>query len=214
MIRVLLADDHQVVREGLRRVLETAPDIRIVGEAVDGRAALEALEAHTELDVIVLDLSLPRVSGIEVLRRTLEIAPMVRVLVLSMYPERQYSARLKELGAAGYIGKTRPATEVLQAIRLIAGGGTYFNEGPQQTPVGDAPHDALTPREYQVFMLLIQGRRTSDIAAEMDLTASTVSNHIGAIRTKLDCRTVVDVIRYASREGLIEAPVLAGMEED
>ena len=212
MIRVLLADDHEIVREGLRRVLDAARDIRVVGEVGDGRAALNALASLGDVDVLVLDLSLPRVSGIEVLRRTREISPTTRVLIVSMYPEEQYGRRLAQLGAAGYVPKNRPVPEMLQAIYKVARGETCFASGVAQTGRAKAPHDLLSAREYQVFVLLLQGRTTSEIAAEMNLSGSTVSNHVTAVRTKLGAHTVADVVRYAAREGLIDAPALPPAE--
>jgi DNA-binding NarL/FixJ family response regulator len=212
MIRVFLADDHEIVLDGLRRLLASAPDLRIVGEATDGRATLAALETLEAVDVLVLDLSLPRVSGVEVLRRVRERWPLISVLVLSMYPAEQYQRRLMGMGAAGYLSKSRPSQEVLSAIRELAREGRTAGAPltRENTTTGEQrPHDALSPREYQVFMLLLQSRSASEVAAELDLSASTVSNHVTAIRNKLGARTVGDIVAYAAREGLIGAPVSA-----
>lgn len=206
MIRVVLADDHELVRAGLAKMLANATDITIVAEAGDGREALNAMERIKEVDVLVLDLSLPKVSGVEVLRRVREVHPFTQVLVVSMYPEEQYAPRLIQMGAAGYISKSRPAWEVVQAIRVIAGGGQAF-DAPRETPT-KAPHDQLSAREYQVFVLILQGRSISEIAAELDLNASTVSNHVTAIRTKLGANTVGDIVKYAAREGLMDMPAM------
>jgi DNA-binding NarL/FixJ family response regulator len=206
MIRVVLADDHELVRAGMAKTLATAGDIQIVAEAGDGRAALNALNDHKDVDVLVLDLSLPKVSGVEVLRRSRETHPFTQVLVVSMYPEEQYAPRLIEMGAAGYISKSRPAWEVLQAIRVVAGGGKCFDANIVSAT--KAPHEQLSAREYQVFVLILQGRSISEIAAELDLNSSTVSNHVTAIRTKLGANTVGDIVKYAAREGLIDMPAM------
>jgi DNA-binding NarL/FixJ family response regulator len=211
MIRVFLVDDHEIVREGLRKVLQAARDMQIVGEARNGREALQALESETSIDVVVLDLSLPDVGGLEVLRRARQLRPMTQVLVLTMYAEEQYADRLRAMGAAAYLSKSQPAAEVLKAIRTAAGGRAAtpeapLPEGPPSRP--KAPHDTLSVREYQVFMLLLQGRAVGDIAAELNVTSSTVSNHLTGIRTKLGVRTVADIVRYAARERLINERVI------
>ncbi|APR87883.1 DNA-binding response regulator, LuxR family protein [Minicystis rosea] len=205
MIRVFIADDHTIVRRGIRQVLSDAGDIEVVGEAADGRATLKALEAP-DFDVLVLDLSLPKVNGPEVLRRQREQAPGLRVVILSMYPEEQYALRLLRDGAAAYIAKDRPVEELIAAVRAAAAGRTYVTPGAarlaETKASGGAPHEALSPREHQVFMLLFKGLAVADIAAELNLSSSTVSNHIATIKTKLGVRTVTQIVSYAHRAGL------------
>lgn len=209
MIRVFIADDHAIVRRGLRDVIGSVDDMTVAGEAEDGRAVLEVC-AQPDFDVLVLDLSLPRVNGTEVLRRVKSIQPNLPVVVLSMYPEDQYALRLVREGAAAYLSKERSPDELLHAIREAAGGRRYLtqevaNIAVQALVSGErAKHETLTAREYQIFTLLFQGNSVSDIAAELDLTSSTVSNHVAAIRTKLGVRTIAEVVRYAVRAGLCD----------
>lgn len=209
MIRVFLADDHAIVRHGLRKLIEEEPDMTVVGEASNGRAVLTA-EARDTWDLLVLDLSLPKVGGIEVLRRLRAELPRLRIMILSMYPEDQYGLRLVKEGAAAYVSKDVNSAELLRAIRTVAAGGTYLSEGLVQQmrlggPAGGAesPHASLTAREHQVFTLLFQGRTVSDIAAELDLSVSTVSNHVSKIKEKLAAHSIADIVSYAHRAGLV-----------
>jgi len=209
VIRVFIADDHAIVRHGLRELLTSTNDMRVVGECTDGRQLLNQA-ATLDCDVLVLDLSLPRVSGPEVLRRLRQLRPTLPVLVLTMYPEDQYAVALLRNGASAYLCKDRPSHELLEAIRRVAAGRTYFTETIAQqlitTPGADEgpPHAKLSAREHQVFTLIIQGRTSSEIAAELDLTAGTVSNHLAKIKDKLGAHSVAEVVRYAYRAGLID----------
>ena len=209
MIRVFIADDHAIVRRGLRDVIGAAEDMTVTGEAADGRAVLDAI-AEPNFDVLVLDLSLPRVNGTEVLRRMKIDRPQLPVVILSMYPEDQYALRLLKEGAAAYLSKDRPPDELLLAIREVSAGRRYVTQEVANLALearanGErAPHETLSAREYQVFTLLYQGQSVSDIAAELDLTSGTVSNHVAAIRTKLSVRTIADIVRYAVRAGLFD----------
>lgn len=206
MIRVFLADDHGIVRSGVRKLLEAESDLRVVGEAADGRAVLAAPDIDA-WDVLVLDLSLPKVNGIEVMRRLRESHPALRVVVLSMYPEDQYAERMRHDGAVAYVSKNDPPAALLAAIRTAARGLPW-----QRTPAAAAaarsgpaqpPHAALTAREYQVFTLLFQGEKVTDIAAELNLSVSTVSNHVAHVKEKLGARSVGEVVAYAHRAGLV-----------
>ena len=208
MIRLILADDHAIVRGGLRKLLAESGDLEVVGEAADGRQALNlALDARVAWDVLVLDLSLPRVGGIEVLRRVSEARPGARVVVLSMYPEDQYATQMVRAGAAAYVSKSMAPETLLEAVRAVAATGTWraaAAEVEDGATEGDAlPHRALSSRELQVFNLIVEGHTVTDIAAQLDLHASTVSTHLRAIRTKLDAPTVADIVRYAHRVGII-----------
>lgn len=209
MIRIYLADDHAILRQGLRKLLDEAPDMQITGESPDGRHVLQAME-EVECDVLLLDLSLPRVSGIEVLRRLKISRPALRILVLSMYSEEQYALRMMREGAAGYVSKDRPADDLIAAIRQVAANRTYVSpelsarvrsgaEDPQRPA-----HESLSAREYQVFHLLVQGRGVTDIAAELNLSKSTISTYVQHIKEKLNVRTVGEIIRYAHQSGIIE----------
>jgi DNA-binding NarL/FixJ family response regulator len=161
--------------------------------------------------VVILDLSLPKVNGPEVLKRLKQMRPTLNILVLTMYPEDQYAVALLRSGASAYLCKDRPSAELLEAIRRVAAGGTYFTETIAQRfltgPEGgkdEPPHAALTAREHQVFTLIIQGRTGAEIAAELDLTAGTVSNHVAKIKEKLGAHSLAEIVRYAYRAGLID----------
>lgn len=211
MIRLILADDHAIVRGGLRKLFAESADFAVVAEAADGRQALQiALHPTLGWDVLVLDLSLPRVGGMEVLRRVREARPDARVVVLSMYPEDQYALQLRRAGAAAYVSKTMAPEILLEAVRAVAATGAWSSPATARRldaePAGDdgLPHRALSSRELQVFNLILEGQSVTDIAAQLDLRASTVSNHLKAIKTKLDAPNVADIVRYAVRVGLID----------
>lgn len=210
MIRVFIADDHAIVRHGLRDLISATSDMRVVGEATDGRQLLNQAET-LDCDVLILDLSLPKVGGPEVLRRLKQQRPNLPIMVLTMYPEDQYAVALLRSGASAYLCKDRPSHELIDAIRRVAQGGTYFTETIAQRFLdsgGDGknepPHAKLTAREHQVFTLVIQGRSGAEIAAELDLTAGTVSNHLAKIKEKLGAHSVAEIVRYAYRAGLID----------
>jgi two-component system invasion response regulator UvrY len=207
MIRVFIADDHAIMRDGLRRLLSEMPDMVCVGEASKGRDVLD--KASTEAwDVLVLDLSLEDIGGVEVLRRLRQAVPALPVVVLSMYPESQYAVRILKMGAAAYLSKGRSSTELVRAIRTVAAGKHYVTDAAAQALVAigasgaNMPHQRLSAREFQVFMLVTKGFAPGEIAAELNLTPSTVSSHLIHIRTKLGVRTNGEVMQYAYRAGL------------
>ena len=200
-VRVAIADDHELFRQGLRQLLANEPDIAIVAEFANGRAVLNA-EGKEQWDVLVLDLTLPLVSGFEVLTRLQETHPNLKVLVLSMYDAEHYGARVRRAGAAGYLSKTDPSRKVVDALRALGRG--------ESLPVAVAahiqellPHERLSAREHQVFMLLVRGRSVADIAAELNLTPSTVSTHVANLREKLHVQNLAEIIRYAFQAGLV-----------
>jgi DNA-binding NarL/FixJ family response regulator len=208
VINIFIADDHAIVRCGLRQVIEQQRDMRVVGEASDGRAVLLASDRDT-WDLLILDLSLPKVGGIEVLRRLRQDSPQLKIVVYSMYPEDQYGLRLIHEGAAAYISKDLDVVELMQALRAVASGGTYLSKAlTEQIRLGamnrsSPAHGNLSAREHQVFTLVIQGRTVSEIAAELNLSVSTVSNHLAKIKDKLGARTIADIVSYAHRMGLL-----------
>jgi DNA-binding NarL/FixJ family response regulator len=206
MIRIFIADDHPIVRQGLRELIARQPDMQVVGEAEDGHAVVNAQD-RASWDVLLLDLSLPRLSGIEVVRRLRSERPGPRIVVLSMYPEDQYAHRLLEEGASAYLSKSLPPQEVIRALRAVAAGEVYTRPGRERSEApspGDAPHKSLSARENQVFMRLYQGRTVTEIAAELDLSVSTVSTHVTNIKSKLKARSIGEIINYAHRIGIVE----------
>ena len=208
MIRVFLADDHVIVRDGVRRLLAETNDMQLAGETGRGRDVLERAGAE-KWDVLVLDLSFADVGGLEVLRRLRSVAPALPIIVLSMYPEAQYAVPVLQLGASAYLSKGRSSEELLDAIRAAARGERYVTGAVADALVlagtsGEGtPHARLTSREHQVFLLIAEGRAVADIAAELDLTPSTVSSHLAHIREKLGLRTTGEVMQYAYRTGLV-----------
>jgi two-component system invasion response regulator UvrY len=206
-IRVFLADDHAVLRHGLRLMLESTGQMTVVGAAGDGLEVLGS-PALASCDLLILDLNLPRLSGSEVLRRVRERRPELPVIVLSMYAEDAVGLRLLREGAAAYLSKHRPPEELIAAIHRVLRGRTYVTDTLAEQALlaprsgSESAHDQLTAREHQVFMLLLQGRSASEVAAELDLHASTVSNNIKRIKEKLGARTIGEIVGYGHRNGL------------
>lgn len=206
MIRVFIADDHVIVRDGLRRLLAETPGMELAGESGKGRDVLERA-AQERWDVLVLDLSMEDVGGLEVLKRLRETLPSLPVIVLSMYPEAQYAVRLLRMGASAYLSKGRSSAELLEAIRTVAAGRRYVTGTAAEALVSagggsGAPHERLSQREHQIFLLVAEGRSPGDIAAELNLSPSTVSSHLVHIRDKLGVRSNGEMIQYAYRTGL------------
>lgn len=204
MTRVFVADDHAVVRCGVSVVLRELGGFEVVGEAEDGRQVLNSPQLAT-CDVLVLDLSLPKVGGPEVLRRVKAAYPSLAVVVLSMHPEDQFARRALADGASAYVSKERPPAEIIAAVRRAAAGvRDDVSAGDASTSASAPPHTTLTRREHQVFLRVVQGAPVIDIAAELDVNACTVSNHLASVRRKLGVTTLTDLVRYAIAEGLVE----------
>jgi DNA-binding NarL/FixJ family response regulator len=205
MIRVFVADDHGILRAGVRALVGSTPDIVVTGEAADGHGVLAAAAAPDwPVDVLVLDLSLPKISGVEVLRRVRKLRPSVRVLILSMYSEEQHARQTVELGAAGYVSKDRAEDELISAIRSVAHGRLHVQRSVAPARSASAARGEVSGREHQIVMLLVQGRTVTEIASELDVAVSTVSTYIGRIKIKLGLRTVGEIVGYAYRMGLVE----------
>jgi DNA-binding NarL/FixJ family response regulator len=207
---VLLVDDHAVVREGYRRLLERSPDIRVVGEAGNGTDAYQLLCQHQPA-VVVMDISLPDVSGIETTRRMLAREPDVRVLVFSMHEEAIFAARALQAGARGYITKASAPEILIDAVRAVARGEIFLSHDIAQTLAlrnlldGDAALKSLSTREFEIMRMLVTGETLSSIAGKLGLSYKTVANHQSAIRQKLGAQTAVDLLRIAQRSGLVPA---------
>jgi len=207
-IEVLLVDDHAVVREGYRRLLEQTEDIRVLAEAGNGEDAYR-LFCELRPRVVVMDISLPRISGIEVTRRVVARDPGARVLVFSMHEDVVFASRALAAGARGYIAKSAAPEVLVEAIRRIAAGQRYVDHGMAQRlalqRVGSEPDpvSVLTEREFEVFRLLAQGQPVNEIAGILNLTAKTVANHQSALRQKLGIDNAAQLVRLAARHGLI-----------
>jgi len=210
MIRVFVADDHAVVRRGVVQILEEASDMVAAGEAGTGRETLQAVRKH-DYDVLVLDIAMPDVNGLEVLSQLRTLKPDLRVLILSMYPERQYAVRALKAGAAGYLTKESAPDELVAAIRQVAQGGKYVTQSLAErlaaalaSELGKEPHETLSTREYQVMRLLAAGKTVTDIATELLLSVKTVSTYRTRILEKLDLKNTAEIIRYVFEHGLAE----------
>lgn len=212
MIRIVLADDHAIVREGLKRIVGEVADFTVAGEAADGTEALRVVR-ELDFDVLVLDLSMPGRSGMELIKLVKAEKPRLRVLVLSMHQELQYAVRAIKAGASGYLTKESAPASLEEAIRKIAGGGAYISaEVAQQLALGampggasDAPpHESLSDREFEVFRLLVAGDAVSDIAGKLNLSVKTVSTHKANLMHKLGLPNQTELVRYALRHGLAE----------
>lgn len=211
-MRVLIADDHTMVRESLVGVLQAEPDIDVVAQAADGIEAVELAE-RTRPDIVVTDLSMPRLGGLEVVRRLREAHPQIKVLVLTMHSEDEYVLQVVRAGASGYLVKDSAASELVAAVRSLHAGRGHF--GPQaaralaeqlQRPDrnGADPYGELTAREREVFHLIAEGFTTKEIAKRLDISVKTAENHRGRVLDKLDMRNTAELVRYALRRGLVE----------
>jgi len=210
MIRLVLADDHAIFREGLKQILAEHDDIKIVGEATNGQELLGLLSSPC--DMVLLDLSMPGRSGIALLTDVVAKIGSGRVIVLSMHDEHQYVIESLKAGAAGYVTKNSASQQLIQAIRKVANDEMFVSATAAQSAAlkgapADEPHRRLTPREREIFDLLVDGRKISDIARKLDLSVKTVSTHKTNILLKFDAATVVDLVHYAMRHGLGPGPV-------
>ncbi len=208
--RIVIADDHAIVREGLKRIVGEAGDLEVIDEAGDGNEVLRIVR-EKEVDVLVLDLSMPGRSGMELIKLARAEKPKMRILVLSMHQELQYAVRSIKSGASGYLTKESAPAQLVQAIRKIAGGGAYISaEVAEQLALGAmpgseaAPHESLSDREFQVFRALVAGTSVTDIATDLKLSVKTVSTHKSNLMAKLGLSNQSELIRYSIRHGLAD----------
>lgn len=210
-IKVLLADDHQIMREGLASLLEKQPDLEVVAQAGEGRAAVR-LAQELQPDVVVMDIGMPGLNGIEATRQIVAAAPGVKVIALSVHAERPFVAGMLQAGASGYLLKYSAAEELVRAIRLVVQNQNYLSpqitgqvvEGyvGKRSPDGPSVFTLLSPREREILQLYAEGKITRQIAALLHISPKTVEFHRRQIMDKLRCSSFVDLIKYAIREGL------------
>jgi two-component system invasion response regulator UvrY len=204
VIRVLLADDHKIVRDGLKRILASTVDLQVAAEAADGDEALRLAKA-ADYDIAVIDLSMPGLAGIALVKRLKAEKPKLRVLVLSMHGEQQYAARALKAGASGYLNKDSAAELLVAAIRKIAAGGVHITEAVAASLVapGKAPHETLSDREFEVLKLLVDGLGPTVIGKRLRLSVKTVSTHKMRILAKLHLGSTAELVRYALENKLL-----------
>ncbi|MGE5087979.1 MAG: response regulator [Candidatus Levyibacteriota bacterium] len=210
MIEILIADDHTMFRDGLRQILSDEPDIVVAEEAVDGEDTLRRIRAR-HFDVLVLDMSMPGRSGIELIAQVRRIRPQLPILVLSMHAQRQYAVQAIKAGASGYMTKTSPSGRLAEGIRKVAHGGAFVSEEIAaklaqhlQRPEAAAPHTLLTTRELQVFQMLVAGRKVSEIAKSLSLSVKTVSTHKTNVMGKLGASSTAGLVYYAVKHRLVD----------
>ncbi|MCC6472472.1 MAG: response regulator transcription factor [Burkholderiales bacterium] len=211
-IRIVIADDHTIMREGLKQLLAAAGDLEVVGEARDGHEVIERVR-QLEFDLLLLDMSMPGKSGIDLIRQVHAEKPRLRILVLSMHEEEQYAVRAIKAGAAGYLTKESAAAQLVTAIRKVASGGAFISPAVAElialAAMPDSagpPHSTLSDREFQVLRMLASGRTVSEIASELILSVKTVSTHKSRLMQKMGIGNQADLIRYALTHRLIEDP--------
>jgi len=210
MIRVVIADDHTLVREGLKQLLRAAGGIDVIGEARDGHDVLKVIR-ESDFDVLLLDMSMPGKSGMELIKQVKSEKPRLRILVLSMHQEHQYAVRAIKSGASGYLTKDSASALLVSAIEKVAGGGAFISaEVAEQLALGampqseGLPHTALSDREYQVFRMLVSGQAVTAIAAVLNLSVKTVSTHKARLMEKMGIDNQAELVRYAIRHRLVD----------
>ena len=209
--KILIADDHAIVREGLRRILAADPTFVVTGEASDGGEVMAAVRAGG-FDVLLLDLSMPGRSGVDLVKRVKEERRELSVLVLSMHAEQQYAVRAIRAGASGYLTKDTASTQLVAAIHKVAAGGLFIT--PQvaealalglQSAAGELPHKRLTDREFEIFLMLAEGESVTGIAERLSLSVKTASTHKTHVLEKMKLGSIAELVRYALEHNLLDS---------
>ena len=208
-IRVFIADDHFVVRQGLKHILTQNPDMEVVGEAEDGNQVLERIK-DLSADVILMDIEMPGKSGWEVMVQLKSLRPELKVLILSIFPEDHYGLRLIKAGASGYLAKSSAPDQLSQAIRKVASGGKFVSPSLAEKlieeldrDVDKLPHEHLSEREFQVFCMIATGKKMKDIADELSVSITTISTHRANILEKMGLKNSAELIHYALKNGIL-----------
>jgi DNA-binding NarL/FixJ family response regulator len=209
-IRVLLADDHAIIRDGIRQILDDTEDLLVAGEAANGIEVMQHIRAAS-WGLLVLDISMPGRNGIDLIRHVLDEAPNLPILILSMHHEEQYAVRALHAGASGYVTKESDSELLLAAMRRVAAGGVFVSDKVAEImarglrPISEVfPHTLLSDREFQVFEMLAQGLGLTEIAGEFSLSVKTISTHKSRILQKMNLNNMADLIRYAISHKLVE----------
>ena len=212
-VRVLLADDHQLIRSGIRLMLEREPDMSVVGEASDGREAV-ALAKSLRPDVVIMDVGMPNLNGIEAAGQMTQENPELAVMILSMHPDETYVLRALRAGARGYLLKDSAEADLIKAVHVVANGKSFFSPSVSKVLLDDYvrklkrsgtedAYDLLTPREREVLQLIAEGKSNKDIANLLNLSVYTVESHRSNLMDKLNIRGLPELILYAVRKGII-----------
>ena len=210
MTKILIADDHTIFREGLKRILSESPDIVVADEARNGTEALRKV-LNNDFDLVLLDISMPGISGLDVLKQIKNEKPKLPVLILSVYPEEQYAVRVLRAGAAGYLTKESALDELISAIRRIAQGRKYITSSlaerlatAVESDTDRPPHETLSDREYQVLLLIASGKAVKQIAEELYLSEKTVSTYRSRILEKMNMKTNAELTHYTIKHHLLD----------
>jgi DNA-binding NarL/FixJ family response regulator len=210
MIRILIADDHPVVRMGVKQILEKVSDMEVKGEASDGAEALDKI-TKKKFDVVLLDISMPGIGGLEVLKQLKRKKPSLPVLLLSMHPEKQYAIRALKSGASGYLTKKSAPYELEKAIRTVSQGEKYISSSLAkilashlESYMNRPPHETLSNQEYQVFSMICMGNTQTEIAQDLDLSIKTISTYRNRIMKKMKMKNDVELSRYAMQNHLFD----------
>jgi two-component system invasion response regulator UvrY len=209
MIKVLIADDHPVICQGLKQILEVQPDMRVTAEACNGQQAID-LASKTDCDVVVLDLDMPGKSGLDVLKVLKKSRPKLSVLILSVHPEEQFALRVLKAGALGYLTKENAPETLVQAVRRASEGKRYISSTLSESLASelsgehrDFPHTSLSDREFRVMRLIASGKTVSEIAGEMCLSVKTISTYRARIMEKMGMKTNAELMHYAITNKLV-----------
>ena len=212
-VRILLADDHTVMRAGLRALLERQPNLEVVGEAEDGRQSVQLASSHVP-DVVVMDIAMPNLNGVEATRRMVSKQPTISVVILSMYSDESYVMRALEAGARAYLLKDSAVTDLIRAIEAVSQGKSFFSpkisrilaeeyvRALKQKGVADS-YELLTPREREILQLLAEGKTNKEVATSLNISVYTAETHHGNILQKLNLHSSAELVLYAVRKGII-----------
>ena len=210
VLKILVADDHTIVREGLKQILGEVPDMIVAGEASDGSEALHKVR-QDHYDLVLLDIAMPGIGGLDVLKQLKSEKPDLPVLMLSMYPEEQYAVRTLKAGASGYLTKESASDELIAAIRKVSSGGKYVTSSLAEKlasrldTYSDKPvHERLSDREYQVVRMIASGKTVTEIAEELSLSVKTISTNRSRALIKMGMKTNAEITYYAIKHGLVE----------
>lgn len=209
MIKIIIVDDHPVVRRGLKQIINEEPDIKVTGEAENAQETINLIR-RTECDAVVLDISLPGMSGIDLMKQLKQEYKRLPILILSVYPEEQYAVRMIKAGASGYLTKESAPEELVKALRRVVSGRKYISASLAERladdlePSDKPPHEKLSDREFQILCMIAKGKSLKDIADELCISEKTVSTYRARILEKMNMSTNADMISYALKNKLIE----------